>query len=184
LNINFKEYKKEIIVILIYLVIFSALIFAAKSLNAMNEDVVYEEATAKKRYEDIKNIEFSKESLEKELEMIDLDVKELEKKVPDNLDYRTVNEILSEISLNTNGTFNLGNCTIEEAKVLIDNKTSDKYKAYQVKISAIKGEYEQVKKMLEYIKNYENKISITQLNFAKNSTTIEGNMTLKFFYKV
>ena len=180
LNINFdiKEYKKEIVVILIYIVIFSALFLANNLLELKNEDKKFEEISAKSDYNKVVSITFSKEELEKEFSGVERKLVELEQKLPSDLDHRKINEMLAQISSSTGNVFNLGSTNVTE------EKSEDGYSKYQAKVNSIQGNYFQVQSMLKAIEGFESKVTITQFNVTRDANQTKGNMTLTFYGKL
>ena len=179
LNINFdmKEYKKEILVVLIYIVIFFALFWVSNLLELKNEDKKFEEDLAKINYNKVVNITSSKQELEKELSDVERKVSELEQKLPSDLDYRKINEMLAQISNSTGNVFYLGGTNVTE------EKAEEGYSKYQAKINSIQGNYFQVQSMLKAVKDFESKVVITQCNVTRTAESTKGNMTLVFYGK-
>ena len=180
LNINFdiKEYKKEIVVILIYIAIFSVMFFVNNLLELKNEDKKLEEILAKSNYNKVMSITTSKEDLEKELSDVERKLIDLEQRLPSNLDHRKINEMLAQISTSTGNVFNLGSTNVTE------EKSEDGYSKYQAKVNSIQGNYFQVQSMLKAIEGFESKVTITQINVTRDANQTRGNMTLMFYGKL
>lgn len=170
-----KERKKEIIIVLIYLVLFSAIILGINHFNVKKEDKKFEEDLAQIQYNTILNSNFSETELLADLKKVTMESENLKQKLPTDLEYRNINQKLTEI-INANNIFSLSSCSLKEIE------TKEGYCAYQVKVNEINGTYAQFKKFLSYIGEYDNKIVITQLDVdVVDVTQVQGNMTLIFY---
>lgn len=175
IEFDLKERKNEIIVILSYLAIFFTLIFFINYLKTEEESKKFDEELARIQYNSLKNSNLSKSDLTNELAAIEQEIESVKQKLPVNLKHQDVNEMLSEISTNTGGIFNLGNCDIA------DSKTTNNSITYEVKIKNIKASYAQIENLLNYIKEYKSKIGITQLELIREDMNVSGNLTIVFY---
>lgn len=170
-----KEHCKEIIVVLVYLVAFLGLIAGINSIKEQKSDKEFDMNLAKIKYDNVKNSNLSEEFLATEKESVEKELEEVKQKLPIGLKNADVNLMLAEIMQDTGNLFNLANCNISESK------TKSGYSAYEVRISSINGTYSQIKNLLNYIKDFRVKVTITQLDFNKELTNVQGSLTLVFY---
>lgn len=140
-----------------------------------------QEISAKYEYDKLKNSNLSEYDLQEELKNIDQQIELVKKQIPSNLRYQDVNQMLSEITSNTGRLFNLGNCNISNAKDTKDSDNVVRYITYDVKISSLSGSYTQILNLLEYIKQYNVKVNISQLELSRDGEQMKGSMTLVFY---
>jgi len=170
-----KERKKEIIIVSIYLVLFFAIILGINHFDAKKTDKQFEEDLAKIQYNTILNSNFSETELLADLKKVTMESENLKQKLPIDLEYRNVNQKLTEI-INVNNIFSLSSCTLKEIE------TKEGYSAYQVRVNEVNGTYAQFKNFIKYIGEYDSKVVITQLDIdVVDITNIQGTMTLVFY---
>lgn len=174
INFNFKERKKEIIVILIYLVIFGLLFFIIGSLKNKQEEIAFDVDLAKAQYDSIRNSHYNEEEMQKELNEITIKVEVMDGKLPTNLSPRNINQMLGEIAAETGNIYN-------QIGAIKELTTKDNIISYEVKLSSISTTYSQLKTFIEYIENYKVKIAISQLDLNRTGDAINGSMTLVFY---
>jgi len=169
------DHYKEIIVILIYAVIFICVNSAVKSLSKEKSSLEFDENLAKRQYDTIKASNLSKNDLLEELKQLTQEISDAKEKLPQDLKIQDINNILTEIISDTGNLFNLGHCSISELK------TKEAYKGYEVRITSINGNYYQFKNLLNYISNYRVKSQVTQLDITRTNSGVQGNLAIEFY---
>ena len=180
MNTSLKEYKKELIIVAVYLLIFSILYYFITDFTVKQDNVKREESGLIAEYTMWKNNTLTKEELEVERDNVTKEVELATGKVPQDLSIQKINEDLLEISQDTGNIFFFKDCKVTEDK---NNKNTDaKYNAFKVRINKIYGSYWQYRDFLKYIANYDKKIVVSELDVTRNlNDEVDGKMTLIFY---
>lgn len=168
--------KKEIIVVLIYVVVFSLIYFNINNLRLKEENLKFDLQMSEVKYNNIRNISFSYEELKEQYEQKEEKYNKIENYIPIDLTNKDVNNMIAEIRRDTGNLFDLGSCKVTE--IMLQEKA---YNCYQVKINLINGTYTQIKNFFKYIAEYESKVEISQVNLTRNLESVQGNVILLFY---
>lgn len=168
--------KKEIIVLLIYVAVFSLIYFNINDLKLKKENLEFDLQMSERMYNNIKNIPFSYDELSTQYAQKEAEYKEVENYIPINLNNKDVNNMIAEIRRDTGNLFDLGSCKVTEVSLADKN-----YNCYQVKVNSFNGTYTQVKNFFKYIADYKAKIEISQVNLTRNLESVQGNIILLFY---
>lgn len=178
--INFLKRKETIIAI--FVIIFIIGIFLVG--NLLIEDymsAVSERDFSKSKYERIMSSDTDTESLKKKIEEANNESEEILNTLSE-LDRKQVAEFLIKIQKETGITWDDAN---RKFNVKNNIKDAESLKGILVTVSKFYGSYEDIKNFLDYIKQYERKVTIDSLNFSKDQLTgkMTGSMSLMFYMR-
>ena len=178
MNIDFKEHKKELIIVAIYLLILGVSYYVITDFNVKQDDAKYEESSKYYDYLMWKNNNWTKEGLEAEKDNVEKEIEIAEAKVPQDLTIQKVNESLLTISQETGNIFFFKDCKVSELK----STKASQYKSYKVSIDKVYGSYWQYRDFLNYIANYDKKIVVSEVDVTRDiNDEIKGSMVLVFY---
>lgn len=175
MKFDIKAYKKEIIIILIYVILFSALGILASNVKTNYEKLQRQEKSLSTKYTSLLNNKSTEAELQKELDDINKQIELASAKLPANFRSQDINKMLIEIISNTGNIFSFQDCKIGQ-----ETKGTD-YNSFQVSVSNVNTTEEQFEYFLKYISEYKVKTKISSINLTNTNNAIRGNMTLQFF---
>lgn len=176
MNIDLKKYKKELIIIAAYILVFGVLYYFITSFKSEQFDVESDEKILAVRYNNLVSKELSKEKLDEELKKVTEEVEIVSEKLPKDLTVQMINGMLLDISQNSDNMFSVKDC-----KIGTEN-SNDGYIYYEVEVSKIRGSYWQYKDLLNYIAGYGKKISILSSDITRSiNDDISGKITVVFY---
>lgn len=171
---------REITLVAVIIGIIILLSLLIKHLFAIQDQTILELNEIKTNWEKIASGETSEEKLKENLEKAKDEYDGIDGYLPKGLKKQEVNLAITDISNNVNVKgFSIDNATLSDEKA--PNKAQ--YEAIRVNMKNITGTYQEVKELLEYINNYNQKISVTTATFDKSDDTneLKGSMTLIFY---
>lgn len=151
-----------------------------KNLFSLQKEAIEKRDATKIAYDKIISGETSEKELNTMLAQIKEEYRAIEEYLPKELKKQDVITTLAYISdeVDIKGLEIKGMTLASEPP-----KKGDKYETIKVNVKAFSGSYDNIKQFLEYIKNYDKKITINNLTFTrdKDSKEFKGSMTLCFY---
>lgn len=176
MNIDLKKYKKELIIVAAYILVFGVLYYFITTSKSEQFDIKADEELLARRYDSLVNRELSEEKLDEELQKVTEEVEIATGKLPKDLTVQMINQMLLNISQNTDNMFSFKDCKIGT------EKSENGYVYYEVEINNVHCSYWQYKDFLNYITNYEKKICISSSDVTRNiNDDISGKITVVFY---
>ena len=177
MTIDFRARKKEIIVASVYIVIFLILFLIINSLNSKKEELEFEEETKLYEYNRLVNNTVTLEELNNEYEQLELKVVELGEKLPVDLDNQKSSMVVNDF-VNNNSELLKRNYIIDEPQKMSGDLEGIEY--VRVRVEKYYGTFEDIKRLLKYISNYNIKSDIGNV-IINNTGMIDGDFEFYFY---
>jgi len=172
--------KKEIIIGILFIIYVIAVIIIGKNLISTRAELQGEYSKKEQRVNSLK-----KGATEEEIQK-KLDDLEIEKENLNNTFYAITpaqfTDILNDFKRNSPITWDDKDADVS---IMPDSSEYSNYDGFFVYVKSFSGSFNQVKKFLEYVKNYDKLVRVDSINFRRDDVTgnMKGVMKLSFYFK-